>query len=103
MNLSRKQKQVHSTENKLVVAKGEEGVGMDWEFGVSVTQLCLTLCDPMDCSPPSSSVRGIFPGKNMGVGCHFLLQGIFLTQGLNLDLLHCMQILYCLNHPILSI
>ena len=37
MNLSRKQKQVHSTENKLVVAKGEEGVGMDWEFGVSVT------------------------------------------------------------------
>ena len=29
-----------------------------------------------------------FPGKNMGVGCHFLLQGIFLTQGLNLHLLH---------------
>ena len=34
----------------------------------------------------------------MGVGCHFLLQWIFLTQGLNLDLLHCMQILYCLSH-----
>ena len=29
-----------------------------------------------------------FPGKNIGVGCHFLLQGIFLTQGLNLCLLH---------------
>ena len=29
-----------------------------------------------------------FPGKNSGVGCHFLLQGIFLTQGLNLHLLH---------------
>ena len=29
-----------------------------------------------------------FPGKNTGVGCHFLLQGIFLTQGLNLCLLH---------------
>ena len=29
----------------------------------------------MDCSPPGSSVRGIFPGKNTGVGCHFLLQG----------------------------
>ena len=28
-----------------------------------------------------------FPGKNTGVGCHFLLQGIFLTQGLNLHLL----------------
>ena len=42
-----------------------------------------------------------FPGKNTGVGCHFLLQGIFLTQGSNpclLDLLHCRQILYSLSH-----
>ena len=31
---------------------------------------------------------GIFPGKNSGVGCHFLLQGIFPTQGLNPHLLH---------------
>ena len=38
------------------------------------------------------------PGKNTGVGCHSLLQGIFLTQGLNLDLLHCSQILYSLSH-----
>ena len=30
-------------------------------------------CNPMDCSPPGSSVRGIVPGKNTGVGCHFLL------------------------------
>ena len=37
------------------------------------------------------------PGKNAGVGCHFYLQGIFLTQGLNLDLLHCKQILYNLS------
>ena len=51
-------------------------------------QLCLTLCDPMDCSPPGSSVRGIFPGKNTGMHCHFLLQGIFLTQGFNPSLLH---------------
>ena len=57
---------------------------------------CLTLCDPMGCSP----VREIFwqkwdfPGKNTGVGCHALLQGIFLTQGLNLHLLHCRKILY---------
>ena len=38
------------------------------------------------------------PGKNTGVGCHALLQGIFLIQGLNprlLELLHCRQILYC--------
>ena len=39
-----------------------------------------------------------FPGKNTGMGCHFLLQGIFLTQGLNLGLLHCRQTLYCLSH-----
>ena len=36
-----------------------------------------------------------FPGKNAGVGCQFLLQEIFLTQGLNPCLLHCRQILYC--------
>ena len=35
--------------------------------------------------------------KNTGVGCHSLLQGIFLTQGLNTSLLHCRQILYCLS------
>ena len=35
-----------------------------------------------------------FPGKSTGVGCHFLLQGVFPTQELNLGLLHCRQILY---------
>ena len=38
------------------------------------------------------------PGKNTGVDYHFLLQEIFPTQGLNLDLLHCRQILYHLSH-----
>ena len=38
------------------------------------------------------------PGKNTGVSCHSLLQGIFLTQGSNLRLLHYRQLLYCLNH-----
>ena len=35
-----------------------------------------------------------FPGKNTGVGCHFILKGIFPTRGQNLGLLHCRQILY---------
>ena len=35
-----------------------------------------------------------FPGKNIGVGCYFLLQGIFLTQGSSLCILHCRGILY---------
>ena len=52
------------------------------------------LCDPMDCSPPGSSVLGGSPGKNTGVGCHALLQGIFPTQRLNPSLLHCRLILY---------
>ena len=43
-------------------------------------------------------VHGDSPDKNTGVGCHSLLQGIFPTQGLNLGLLHCMQILYHLSH-----
>ena len=34
-------------------------------------QSCSTLCDPVDCSPPGSSVHGDSPGKNTGVGCHF--------------------------------
>ena len=46
-----------------------------------VTQSCPNLCDPMDCYPPGSSVRGDSPGENTRVGCHALPQGIFPTQG----------------------
>ena len=49
--------------------------------------LCPTLCDPMDYSLPASSVHGDSPGKNTGVGSHALLQGVFLTQGWNWNLL----------------
>ena len=55
-------------------------------------------CDPRDCSPPGSSIHGASPGKNTGVGCHALLQEIFLTQGSNSGLPHCSQILYHLSH-----
>ena len=37
-----------------------------------ITQLCPTLCDPLDCSLPGSLVCGTFLGKNSGVGCHIL-------------------------------
>ena len=40
-----------------------------------VTQSCPTLFNPVDCSPPGSSVHGDSPGKNTGVGFHALLQG----------------------------
>ena len=52
-----------------------------WKWGQDGTaaaakslQSCLTLCNPMDCSPPGFSVHGDYPGKNTGVGCHTLLQ-----------------------------
>ena len=63
-----------------------------------VAQSCPILCDPMDGSPPGFSFHADFPGKNTGVGCYTLLQGIFPTQGSNPSLLHCRQILYHLNH-----
>ena len=63
-----------------------------------VNQSCPTTCDPMDCSPPGSSVHGDSPNKNTGVGCHAVLQGIFPTQGSNPDLPHCRRFLYHLSH-----
>ena len=63
-----------------------------------VAQLCLTLCNLMDCSPPGSSVHGESPGKNTGVGCHALLQGDLPNPGIETSLLHCRWILYQLSH-----
>ena len=60
-------------------------------------QSCLTLCDPLACSLLGSSVHGDSPGKNIGVGCHALLQGISPVQGSNPGLPHCRQILYHLS------
>ena len=63
-----------------------------------VPQSGLTLCNPMDCSPPGPSVHGDSPGKNTGVGCQALLQGFFPTQGSNPGLSDCREILYHLSH-----
>ena len=65
--------------------------------GYFVAQSCPTLCDPINHSTPGSCVRGDPPGKNTGVGCHALLQGIFPTQGSNSGFPHCRWILYCLS------
>ena len=59
---------------------------------VKISQLCLTLCDPMDCSAWNS------PGQNTGGGSLSLLQGIFPTQGSNPGLLHCKWNLCLLSH-----
>ena len=63
----------------------------------SVAQSCLTPCDPVDCSPPGSSVHGNLQARILEwVAIPF--SGIFPTQGLNPGHLHCRQILYHLNH-----
>ena len=52
---------------------------------------CPTPCNPVDCGLPGSSVHGILPSKNTGVGCHAFLQGVFWIQGSNphvLNFLH---------------
>ena len=53
---------------------------LQYSVHAKLLQSCPTLCDPMDCSPRGSSVHGDSPGKNTGVGSHFLLHGIFPTQ-----------------------
>ena len=62
------------------------------------TQLCPTLCDPLDCSLAGSFVHVDSPGKNTGGCCHALFQRIFPTQGSNPGLLNYKWIHYCLSH-----
>ena len=64
----------------------------------SVTKLCPTVCDPMDCGPPGSSVHGILQARILEWAAVPFSRGIFLTQGSNLGLLHCWQILNHLSH-----
>ena len=63
-------------------SRGEGPAVTEAEIGILAgpathAQLCSTVLNPMDCSPPGFSVLGILPGKSTGMDCHFLLQGIF--------------------------
>ena len=64
--------------------------------------LAWTLCDPLHCRPPGSSIHGDSPDKNTGVGYYAPLQGIFTTQGSNPGLPHFRWILYHLSHQEMS-
>ena len=64
---------------------------------VKVAQSCPTLCDPMDCSLPGSSVQGILQARRLECVA-ISLSGDLLIEGLNPGLLHCRQILYHLSH-----
>ena len=67
--------------------------------------VCVLSCSGMSDSLQSHGLQPVsllcpwdFPGKNTGVGCHFLFQGIFPIQGLNLCLLHCLVDSLPLSH-----
>ena len=79
-----------------------------FHLGAGLVQMCVHACSvasvvsdsfrPQRPIPTRLLCPWDFPGMSAEVGCHFLLQGIFLTQGSNpglLHLLHCRQILFC--------
>ena len=90
---------------RLCISHYENSQG--WTMHMKCSKCGLSL---FSCSVVSDSVQphGLWParllcpwdspGKNIGVGCQSLLQGIFLAQGLSLGLLHCRWILYHLSH-----
>ena len=72
-------------------------VGFSMKVCVLVAQSCPTL-RPHGLQPTRFLCPWDFPGKNTGMGSRSLLQGLFLTQGSNLGLQHCRQILYQLSY-----
>ena len=82
----------------------------EWAFLCSVTQLCPTLCNSLNCSLPGSSVHVIFQARILewkywsGEGSAIpFSRGIFPTQGSNPGLLYCRQILYHLSYQVMCI
>ena len=78
-----------------MVTKVKRQEWINWEFGINirVSLICVQLFKtPWTEEPARLLGPWDFPGKNTGVGCYFLLQGILLTQGLNL---HLLRLLHC--------
>ena len=73
-----------------------EGLYWSWKWKWSRSVVFGSL-RPHELGPTRILHPWDFPGKSIGAGCHFLLQGIFLTQGLNSGLPHCRQTLYHLS------
>ena len=89
-------------EEKDFSGQGEPGEfrGMVEKSESEGAQSCPTLCAPVDCSIRPWLLRPWdFQGKSTRVGCHFLLQGVFPTQGSNPGLPHCRQTLLASEPP----
>ena len=82
-----------------LISESSEGIFISRCVCALHTQSHLTdLLQPHGLYPTRFLCPWDFPGKSTRVGCHFLLQGIFPTQGSNPGLPHCRQTLYCLSH-----
>ena len=76
----------------------KDGGAGDLKVKSEVAQSCPTLCDPMDCSPPASSIHGIFQARVLEWVAISFFRKIFLTQASNRGLPHCRHMLYRLSH-----
>ena len=65
-----------------------------------VAQSCLTIHDPLDCSPPGASVHEILQARILEWVAISSFRGVVPTQGLNPGLLRCRRILYHLSHQV---
>ena len=75
-----------------------DGIIDSIDMKVKVAQSCPTLCDPVDCSLPGSSVHGILQARILGWVAFPFSRGIFPTQRLNPGLSRCRHILSQLSH-----
>ena len=87
----------HRSKRGLLLGRKVVANLVKWSEMKSLSRVWLFV-SPWTAAPQAPFRPWDFPGKNTGVGCHFLLQWIFPTQGLNPGLPHCRQTLYCLSH-----
>ena len=90
-------------QGKLPPVLWQNSLGMLSNSFVQLLSCVQLFCDPMGCKPTSLLCPWAFPGKNTGVGCHFLLQGIVPDQGSNPHLLHwqmhSLPLSHCVQPP----
>ena len=93
----RELEEVETSDHEVCIKKMEKGSDFNklssknlfyLEHTCSAAKSCLALCDPVDCSSVRLLCPWNFSSKNTRMGCHFLLQGLLLTQGSNPCLLH---------------